>query len=195
MNKREAADKLVLWPHPILQKRAEEVTVFDERLAQLAIDLLMVLKNVDGLGLSACQIGDRRAVIAYKTDGDSYVMVNPTIIYQQDMAIRESEGCLSLPGIYIKVTRPGPAIHVRYQDLDGEWHTREFKGVEARIIQHELDHLAGKTILSYLSKLKRDMLTAKMVKLQKQIARSEREHPGAKMRALRTPHGPARRQP
>jgi len=186
MRKQEAADRIVFWPNTILVKPAEPVTKFDEKLTQLAIDLLMVLKNVDGLGLSACQIGNRQAVCAISVEDKEEILVNPTVVSTGEEFEKAAEGCLSLPSVYVKVARPTTAV-VRYQDLDEKWHTREFEGLEARVVQHEVDNLNGKTILHTLSKLKRDSVTGKMKKLHKHIDRAEKEMPGAKMRVLRAP--------
>ena len=182
--KNAASEKVILWPHFILRKPTHQVTDFDEDLTQLSIDLFLVLQGIEGLGMAAPQIGDRRAVLIYKAEDEQGVMVNPEIVRASVEKEEDMEGCLSFPGVYINISRHVD-IDVRFQDLEGQEVTRYFEGKLARVIQHEMDHLQGRTIVSYLSKLKRDQITAKMQKLQREIEQSEKKLRGAKTRALK----------
>jgi peptide deformylase len=165
---------VLIWPDPILQQRAEQVTRFDENLAQTIIDMMLILKKVDGIGLSACQIGDPRNFFIYKIKDEEGVMVNPEITERSEETHTLPEGCLSFPGVYVKVSRHDE-ITVVYRDEEGQQHSRVLTGLLGDCIQHEVDHLNGRTILNHLSKLKRDVVTGKLKKLKRQI-KQQRAH-------------------
>lgn len=156
---------LVLWPESILKLPTLPVTVFDSELKELTLDMFRVIEKYGGVGLAAPQIGVRKSIIVYKYKGQEGVLINPKLTPTPDAKEEETgEGCLSFPGIYVKVKRPN-IFDLSWQDEEGEEHEDEFCELTAVIIQHELDHLQGKTIVSYLSNLKRDIVTRKMKKI------------------------------
>lgn len=164
------SQKLTIWPDSILSRKAEPITIFDTKLTQDIINLHNIFHEFNGLGLSGCQIGDNRAFFVYKVKDCEGVMINPQITFYSTLKHDSHEGCLSIPGVYVKVERANN-IKVQYQDEEGILHEDEYLGLLADCIQHEVDHLQGITILSYLSTLKRDIVTRKMKKVQKQINR------------------------
>jgi len=172
--------KVLIWPDPKLRKASKEVTVFDEKLTQLIIDLHQTMKEYDNkphlpdcAGLAAPQIGVHQRVFVYKMKGEGTCMINPVILEQEGEQY-ESEGCLSFPGVFIKVHRAN-RILVEFQDVDGNKNRLRTDGFVSRIIQHEINHLDGVTYLHALSQVKRDLITRKLKKVQKRVAEQERQ--------------------
>jgi peptide deformylase len=98
-------------------------------------------------------------------------LVNPEIIWSSEDQTVYEEGCLSIPDIYNDITRPAE-VKVRWTDLDGQQQERQFSGIWATCVQHEIDHLDGKLFIDYLGPLKRQMITRKMEKLKRERARA-----------------------
>ena len=133
---------------PILYKHCRPVTAFNERLHQLLDDMAETLKQANGVGLAAPQVGVlRRAVLVIETnvpeDQEEYIieLINPEIIERSGVQ-RGAEGCLSVPGEYGLVERP-MHVKVRAQDRFGDWFEVEGTGLTARCLCHEIDHLDG----------------------------------------------------
>jgi peptide deformylase len=148
--------KIVCYPNRILAEPTPKVTVFDQKLRDTAKMMFETMYAANGVGLAAPQVGLslRMAVICTGNcpDGE-VVLVNPEIIDSQGKATVE-EGCLSFPGIYVKVSRHA-AVKVQYQDLDGATHVLEAEGLLARAVQHELDHLDGVLLYDHMSPIQR----------------------------------------
>ncbi|MEI4471430.1 peptide deformylase [Frigidibacter sp. MR17.24] len=137
---------LVMWPDPRLARRAAEVTEFDSMLAGLARDMLDTMYAAPGRGLAGPQVGEMVRIFVMDCgwkDGapDPRVMVNPVILCASGAATRD-EGCLSVPGLAVPVTRPD-RLTLRWQELSGDWREEVFDGFAATCIQHERDHLDG----------------------------------------------------
>ena len=133
---------------PLLYKKCRPVTAFNERLHQLLDDMADTLKQANGVGLAAPQVGVlRRVVLVIETnvpEGEAeYIieLINPEIIESSGVQ-NGAEGCLSVPGEYGLVERP-LYVKVRAQDRNGEWFEVEGTGLTARCFCHELDHLDG----------------------------------------------------
>ena len=163
-----AIKKIITYPDPVLRKKVEPVTCFDESLKELAQDLIETMYAAPGAGLAANQIGVclRVAVVdASKTEEEKepLVLVNPEIIEKEGCQIDE-EGCLSVIDLTAKVERFKKLL-VRAQDPDGK--IREFAAEDffARVIQHELDHLNGVLFIDRLSPLKRALYKKHLKKI------------------------------
>lgn len=172
--------EVLIWPNSKLRKKAREVTEFDEKLTQLVIDLHQTMAKFnnkphlpDAAGLAAPQIGVPLRVFVYKLGKDPTCMINPVIIEQEGEQY-EPEGCLSFPGVFIKVKR-ADKILVEFQDVDGNKNQLKTDGFISRCIQHEIDHLDGTTYLHALSQLKRDLVTRKMKKIKKRLEQQEKQ--------------------
>lgn len=166
--------ELIIWPDPILMKPTEPVTVFDDKLAQLSVEMFEVMRKYKGVGLAAPQIGVRKSLVVYDCDGEENVLVNPVCTPVDGADTEEiGEGCLSFPGVHVKIARPN-RVHIKWQTLEGEEEEDEFYGILAIAVQHELDHLQGKTLVSYLSQLKRDWVRRKMSKIKRRRVLQER---------------------
>lgn len=126
----------------ILRKKAEPVADFDKKLQKLAKDMEMAVNKANGVGLAAPQVGISKRIFLAKINNRFIVMVNPEITSFSFDTIVMEEGCLSLPDRWGMVRRPREVI-IKFQDLSGKEMKLELEGLEARIVQHELDHLDG----------------------------------------------------
>jgi peptide deformylase len=134
---------------PVLKSRATEITTFDDALRSQVDDMGALMKDALGVGLAAPQIGASQRLLVYQVGGEAplVALINPAIEWssKDDQEIGE-EGCLSLQNVHVDVERP---VHVRVRAKDeyGEERVVEASGLEARVIQHEMDHLDGVLIL------------------------------------------------
>jgi len=136
------------WGDPVLRAEARPVEVFDDRLREEIARMATLMADSLGIGLAATQLGVLHRVLVYRVEHDSPVnaLVNPVLEWSGREQEWLEEGCLSLPGVHVDVERP---IHVRVRarDAQGEEIVVEASGLEARVIQHEIDHLEGVLIL------------------------------------------------
>jgi peptide deformylase len=147
--RRDAALRLVRkHGDPVLRSRALAVERFDEGLREQVRRMGQLMHDALGIGLAATQVGLMNRVLVYRVESDGAIaaLVNPVLEWAGDERETLEEGCLSLPGVLVEVERP---IHVRVraQDERGEDILIEASGLEARVIQHEMDHLDGVLIL------------------------------------------------
>jgi len=141
---------------PVLRTRAIEVTHFDDQLRQQVDWMREVMDGALGVGLAATQVGILSRVLVYRVESESptAAIVNPRIEWRSDETESSEEGCLSIPGIRVDVERP---LHVRVRAVDehGAPRTIEASGLEARVLQHEIDHLDGVLMLDRTSRAER----------------------------------------
>ncbi|MEJ6391028.1 peptide deformylase [Gymnodinialimonas ulvae] len=166
---------IVLHPDPRLKKVAAPVDDLSDELRALAEDMLATMYDAPGIGLAAPQIGVSRRLIVMDcvkeegADPRPMAMFNPEVIASSDETNVYEEGCLSIPEHYADVTRP-EAVTVRWIDPNGVEQQDTFDGLWATCVQHEIDHLDGKLFIDYLSPLKRQLITRKMVKFKRNRA-------------------------
>ena len=138
---------------PVLKSRATQVDQFDETLRNQVARMAGIMSDAFGVGLAAPQLGISQRVLVYRVGQESPVvaLVNPEVEWRGDESEPFEEGCLSIPGIEVEVERP---IHVRVRARDehGDERMVEASGLEARVIQHEIDHLDGTLILDRASR-------------------------------------------
>jgi peptide deformylase len=161
---------IVKYGDPVLEQKAEPVTVFDDELKKLVDDMFESMYAAHGVGLAAPQIGisKRLAVIdvTFKEDPEAkLVLANPEIIHTEGRH-SQNEGCLSIPDFRENVTRPRK-VTIRAQDVQGKVYEKTGEELLARAFLHETDHLNGKLYISHLSALKRDLMKRKIRKLMK----------------------------
>ena len=159
----------------VLRKKADEITK-DDNLTELSCSLFETMKRFEGIGLAAPQIGLSKRIFIIDTtplkiDDPSVeiirkVFINPVIKEYSPEKTDFNEGCLSIPGIYETVERP-ERIKVSYQDINMELVEKELTGIEARIFQHEFDHLVGILFTDRLSPMRKMLINGKLKKLQK----------------------------
>ena len=129
---------------PVLKSRATPVDRFDDSLRRQVSRMAGIMEDSLGVGLAAPQLGVSQRLLVYRVGPDAPVVVlaNPEVEWQSDESEMLDEGCLSIPGITVDVERP-LYVRVRAVDEEGEDRTVEASGLEARVIQHEIDHLDG----------------------------------------------------
>lgn len=157
--------KILHYPDPRLHTVARPVAVVDADIRQLAADMAETMYAAPGIGLAATQVDRHVRMIVVDVSEDKnalLTLINPRILQKQGEAERE-EGCLSVPGIYDKVTR-AERIRVQAMDLDGKTVEMDADGLLAVCIQHEIDHLDGKVFVEYLSRLKQTRIRGKLQK-------------------------------
>jgi peptide deformylase len=149
LERREAAlAKIVKFGDPVLNSKASPVVEFGPELRTEVDRMIAIMRDASGVGLAATQLGVLRRVLVFQAGPDSEPtgLVNPTIDWLSGEVVLAEEGCLSLPRVAMDVERP---LHARVGgfDVDGEPLRIEASGLEARILQHEIDHLDGVLIL------------------------------------------------
>ncbi|HEY0517235.1 MAG TPA: peptide deformylase [Solirubrobacteraceae bacterium] len=143
--RREAAlARIRKFGDPVLRASALPVDRFDEALLAEAERMTDLMHDALGVGLAATQLGVLHRLLVYQAHEDDpvTVLVNPEIEWRSDELEPGVEGCLSLPGVHVQVERP-TAVRVRARDVGGQQVEVEAEGLEARVIQHEIDHLDG----------------------------------------------------
>ena len=156
------------FPDPRLRTRAQPVEHVDEELRKLIDDMFETMYAAPGIGLAATQVNVHKRVLVIdisETRDHPLALINPEVIQRQGVEETE-EGCLSVPGIYDKVTR-AERIRVRALDRNGKSIEMDADGLLAVCIQHEIDHLDGKLFVDYLSELKRTRIRKKLEKERK----------------------------
>lgn len=165
---------IVRLPDPILRKVSTPVETVNDELRTLLDDMLETMYDAPGVGLAGIQVGvDKRILVVDATEKDSdernpVCMINPEILDRGETMRSYEEGCLSIPDTLVDIERPAE-VHVRYVDRDGALKELQASGLLATAVQHEIDHLDGKLIIDYLSRLRRDMVIRKFRKLQKSL--------------------------
>src|SRR5438874_12354354 len=141
---------------PVLKSRATPVDRFDDSLRTQVSRMGAIMNDALGVGLAAPQVGVSQRLLVYRVGHEApmVALVNPEIEWSSEDEEEAEEGCLSIPGIAVDVERP-VHVRVRGQDEDGEDRLVEASGLEARVIQHEIDHLDGVLILDRVSKEQR----------------------------------------
>ncbi len=162
--------RIVIYGEAVLREVSEAVDEINRQVKDLVSDMVDTLKKAKGLGLSAVQIGVlKRVFIVDLTAVDLTetlrVFINPEILETSGEAEME-EGCLSFPGIYQKIVRPA-VVKVKATDLEGREFVLEAKGMAARAILHEYDHLEGKLYIDRMTPLTRTLLKGRLKKLAK----------------------------
>jgi peptide deformylase len=145
--RRLALAQIRQYPDPVLRMPAKDVESFDDDLARLVERMTGLLRDATGLGLAATQVGILRRVFVIQRENDEVLaFVNPALADRSDETVMDTEGCLSMQGVTVPVER---AAHVTLEGRspEGEEMRVELDELEARVVQHELDHLDGVLIL------------------------------------------------
>jgi peptide deformylase len=167
--------EILEFPDERLRTVAKPVERFDDELRTLVDDMLETMYDAQGIGLAATQVNVHRRLLVLDVSearDDPRVYINPQIVERTGTETCE-EGCLSVPGIYAEVSR-AERIRVVASDPQGQLFEEELDGLHAVCLQHEMDHLAGKLFVDYLSPLKRRMVAKKLEK-QRKIAAQQPE--------------------
>ena len=155
-------NEIVLSPDPRLSEECAPIEEIDDEVRALAKRMLKVMYAADGCGLAGPQIGEMRQIVVIDVDyagkgskRNPYVLINPRIVTADGPEREGSEGCLSFPGVSVRVSRPSHVV-VQARNLDGDLMQYEAEGnLLAVCLQHEIDHLDGVTMVDHLPPLKR----------------------------------------
>lgn len=164
---------LVTVPDPILRQKSIEVKVIDDAVRKFLDDMVETMYYDKGVGLAAVQVGVlKRVLVMDLQDSDDMErpksfypikMINPNIIDRSEELCSATEGCLSVPDQFIDVLRP-KSVTVKFLDHLSNEHVIKCDGWLGRVVQHEIDHLDGKTLLNYVSSVKRDVIIRKLIR-------------------------------
>lgn len=165
---------IITLPDPLLRKASAPVERVDDDIRKLADDMLETMYDAPGVGLAAVQVGVPIRLIVLDTAKDEepprpLVLINPEILTLGSELRAHEEGCLSIPDVRVDIERPG-SLTVRYIDRNGVQQELAADGLLATAIQHEVDHLNGRLIIDFLSRLKRDIIVRKFRKIAKSEA-------------------------
>ena len=162
--------------NPVLRKIAEDIGPEYPNLKQLVDDMFETMHHADGVGLAAPQIGlairllviDLKALEEDEPEMSKFriAMINPVMLEMSEEEIEANEGCLSIPGISEKVYR-SEWIKIKYLDVDFNEHIEEFEDFQARVIQHEYDHLEGSLFTDHVNPLRRQLIKSKLNNIAK----------------------------
>ena len=160
------------FPDPRLRKKADSVTIVDERIHQLIDDMFETMYHTSGIGLAATQVNVHKQVIVMDVSEEKnspICLINPEIL-RKEGEFEYNEGCLSVPNFFERITRAGN-ITIKALNRDGVGFELVAHDLMATCIQHEMDHLNGKLFVDYLSPLKRQRIKSKLEKLHRQESR------------------------
>ncbi len=160
---------IITIPDPVLREVSKPIEQVDDDVSRLIDDMLDTMYDAPGVGLAAIQVAvPRRLVVIDISDDDDdakpLCMINPEIVALGDTMRTYEEGCLSIPDIRVEIDRPATCT-VRYIDRTGVPQELKAEGLLATAIQHEVDHLDGKLIIDFLSRLRRDMIVRRFRKM------------------------------
>lgn len=160
---------ILVWPDPILKKKAAPVAAVDDSIRLLVRDMFETMYSADGVGLAANQVGVLKRVIVLDTtprqpESRPLAMINPEIVAMEGETTY-TEGCLSIPGESEDVDR-AERVKVRFLDPDGNPQELECDELLAIAVQHEVDHLDGIVFVDHISSLKREMIRKRMKRLK-----------------------------
>jgi len=169
---------IIAYGHPVLKKQAQEIDKNETDVKQLAEDMFETMHSASGIGLAAPQIGKSirmfiadAAPLEDEEIGDwKQVFINPEILEESGDEWAFEEGCLSIPSIREDVVRP-EKLKIHYFDENWVEHTEEFDGMQARIIQHEYDHIEGILFTDHLTAFKKRLLKSKLTNISKGIVK------------------------
>lgn len=179
-----ATRPLVFFPDPKLFEQSAHISHISDKVKALAVDLLDTMKQFNGAGLAAIQVGEAARMFAIigeqpaegDKEGEPFVMVNPVWSPAETYKDLLDEGCLSFPGIKEQVER-FEEVNAIWTDLDGVEHGQTFTGLQAQVIQHETEHLDGHTFLDLMDIVHRDrirMQVKQRARLMKRIETHEK---------------------
>jgi peptide deformylase len=159
---------IITLPDPLLRQASAPIETIDADVKKLAADMLETMYAAPGIGLAAVQVGVPRQLIVLDVADEEdtprpMALINPKILETSGQLRTHEEGCLSIPDFKLDVDRPD-WVRVGYLDLEGQAQELRTDGLLATAIQHEIDHLQGKLIIDFLSRLKRDIVIRRFKK-------------------------------
>jgi len=165
--KEESILEIITIGNPVLNRKADIITNIDQRVHDLAMRMVKTMHFAPGVGLAAPQVNQSIQLITVdlsigENSSDLIVLANPELLQEEGETTIE-EGCLSVPGVNEKVTRPYRVV-IKGVDLDGKEKIIEAEDLLARVFCHEIDHVNGKLFIEHLSPLKKSLIRKKLTK-------------------------------
>lgn len=162
---------IIKLPDPILRQVSKPIETVDDGVRRLAADMLETMYKAPGVGLAGIQVAVPRRILVLdvsekEDEPQPIVMINPEILSLGPELRMHEEGCLSIPETHVEIERPS-ALLVRFLDVQGKQIELDAEGLLATAIQHEINHLDGRLIIDFLSKMRRDMVIRKFKKTAK----------------------------
>tara|TARA_Y100001970_G_C14212823_1_gene847894 strand:- start:54 stop:578 length:525 start_codon:yes stop_codon:yes gene_type:complete len=167
--------KLITVPDEVLRKKSQNIQKVGENEKKLIKDLFETMYHHKGIGLAAIQVGIPQRVIVLdvtqkENQKNPLCFINPIIKNSSNAKSKYEEGCLSIPNTFIEIERPKKCL-VEYIDIEGKKKSMECDDLLSTCIQHEINHLDGKLIIDFLSKLKKDLIIKKLSKTRQNTDR------------------------
>ena len=163
---------ILLFPNPKLRQKAETIKKLSKTEIEISKQMINIMLKAPGVGLAANQIGILKKIITVNIFDDqtntskAYALFNPKINFFSNEKVVMEEGCLSFPEQFVEIERPS-SIEIEYINENNKIIKAQKVGLEARILQHEIDHLYGKLFIDHISYLKKNMLVKRLNKLKK----------------------------
>ena len=167
--------KLITIPDEVLRKKSQNIQKVGENEKKLIKDLFETMYHHKGIGLAAIQVGIPQRIIVIditqkNNQKNPLCFINPVIKHSSNEKSKYEEGCLSIPNTFIEIERPKKCL-VEYVDIEGKKNSMECDDLLSTCIQHEINHLDGKLIIDFLSKLKKDLIIKKLSKTRQSTDR------------------------
>ena len=167
--------KLITIPDEVLRKKSQNIQKVGENEKKLVKDLFETMYHHKGIGLAAIQVGIPQRIIVLdvtqkNNQKNPLCFINPVIKNSSNEKSKYEEGCLSIPNTFIEIERPKKCL-VEYVDIEGKKKSMECDDLLSTCIQHEINHLDGKLIIDFLSKLKKDLIIKKLSKTRQNTDR------------------------
>lgn len=159
---------IITYPNPVLRQVSDPVDTVNREIHALMDEMAEAMYHDGGVGLAAPQVGILRRIIVLDIGEGLQYYINPEIIDSGSEKVTVEEGCLSLPGIHVDVTRPDQ-VTVKAMIPSGKTVEMKAEGLLARVFQHEIDHLNGVLLIDHASSIQRTLLKTKLKKLEKQV--------------------------
>ena len=165
-------EKILFVPHPKLRQHSQIIDKVTKKEIIISKKMIEIMKKASGVGLVANQTGIFKKIVAVNIQDQEkkiekvYALFNPSIKSYSTETVVMEEGCLSFPKQSIEIERSA-SIEIEYTDENNKIIKGEKNGYEARVLQHEIDHLSGKLFVDYLSSLKRNIIIKRVQKLKK----------------------------
>lgn len=159
---------IIKWPNSGLSNPTVDVTDSDN-IRDIVTQMFSTMDAMQGVGLAAPQVDVHKSIIVVDTGNIRTVMINPKIVSFSKDSVLAKEGCLSIPGVRVSIPRYS-VVNIEWQDVDGEEFAESFRGFDARVIQHEIDHLNGITLWERLSPIHQERHKKKFDKVRKKYS-------------------------
>ena len=164
---------IVLYEHPTLRIKSTEVTDIDDELRKTLDEMVSTMRKANGVGLAANQVDIPKRFFVLEIENEVKKIINPEILEVSKEIIEYEEGCLSIPKIYKKVSRPAE-IKVKYLDENGKEKIENLSEMWARAFQHELDHLDGVLFIDRISVLNKRLIAKKLDIMKRDFAKGKK---------------------